>query len=175
MKNFNLLVSSSRYNEKNVKAELWFTLLVCGDQYPIISDLEFSGLVTAYTHLNQKKVISKIRKILKVNPSFFQYILKIVPIDFVCENDVQTIAQIVNIHYQEFINKNQSFKIELKRRKNDLIERERFTNTIAKIIDNKVDLQTPDVIVRFEILGNLCGIAFLLSENILKIRDFDQI
>jgi hypothetical protein len=55
MKNFNLLVSTSRYNETNAKAELWFTLLLCDDEYPIISGFKFPGLVMALTNLDARK------------------------------------------------------------------------------------------------------------------------
>ncbi|GAG43821.1 unnamed protein product, partial [marine sediment metagenome] len=40
LNNFNLLVSTSRYNEVNAKAEIWFTLLMCGDTYPIIQGIK---------------------------------------------------------------------------------------------------------------------------------------
>ena len=58
MNNFNLLASTSRFNEKNATAELWFTLLMCGDAFPIISGIQFPGLITALTYLNPKIVIS---------------------------------------------------------------------------------------------------------------------
>ncbi|MFX1478982.1 MAG: hypothetical protein ACFFCI_12695, partial [Promethearchaeota archaeon] len=90
-KNFNLLVSTPRYNEIEAKAELWFTLLICGDTYPIISGISFPGLITAFTNLKLEKVISEIKKILERNPKFFQYILKIIPINFICETDTKTI------------------------------------------------------------------------------------
>ncbi|MHA1467368.1 MAG: hypothetical protein ACTSP6_04720, partial [Promethearchaeota archaeon] len=116
MNNFNLLVSSSRYNEVNSKAELWFTLLMCGDEYPIISDLEFMGLITAMTSLNTKDVIAKIKDILIKDPNFFNYILKIIPIDFVCQTDVNVINQIIAQHYDQYIDKEDTFRIVLKRR-----------------------------------------------------------
>ncbi|MHA2324953.1 MAG: hypothetical protein ACXACB_06115, partial [Promethearchaeota archaeon] len=84
MSNFNLLISTSRFNETNADAELWFTLLICGDEYPIISKTSFPGLITALTSLDSRKVINKIQDILRKRPDFFQFILKIVPIDFVC-------------------------------------------------------------------------------------------
>ena len=166
---FNLLVSSSRFNEINSKAELWFTLLMCGDEYPIISDLEFLGLITAMTSLDTKDVVQKIKNILNKDPFFFQYILKIVPIDFVCKTNVNIIKQIVKQHYNEFININDSFKIVLKRRKNESIERNSFIKVIAKNIDNKVDLENPDKIIRIAILGSYTGISFLKPDEILKI------
>ena len=64
MKNFNLLVSTSRYNETEAKSELWFILLMCGDAYPVISGIQFPGLIVGFTNLDPKKVIAKIYKIL---------------------------------------------------------------------------------------------------------------
>lgn len=170
MNNFNLLVSSSRFNELNSKAELWFTLLMCGDDYPIISDLEFMGLITAMTSLNAKDVILKIKDILIKDPNFFNYILKIIPIDFVCITDVKVINQIIAQHYDQYINKGDTFRIILKRRaKNEVIERNSFIKVIAKNIENQVDLENPDKIIRFDILGNYTGISFLKKDEILEI------
>ncbi len=164
------MVSTSRFNETNAKAELWFTLLICGEKYPIISNLEFSGLITAFTNLNEKDIISKIKIILNKDPNFFQYILKIIPINFVCITNIQIISEIVETHYKEFIKENESFKIKLNRRKHEEIEREAFVKIIAKRINNKVDLKKPDIVVRFEILGNFCGISFLRSKDFLKFK-----
>jgi len=169
MNNFNLLVSSSRFNEVNSKAELWFTLLMCGEEYPIISDLEFLGLITAMTSLDAKNVILKIKEILDKDPSYFKYILKIIPIDFVCKTDVNIIRDFVEQYYTQFIRKNDSFKIVLKRRKNEIIERNSFIKMIAKNIDNKVNLENPDKIIRIDILGNNTGISFLKPQELLKL------
>ncbi len=168
MNNFNLLVSTSRFNEDNAKAEIWFTLLTCGDRYSIISNLDFSGLIAVVTTLNHRNVISKIKRILIKDPIFFQYILKIVPIDYVCQTNVNTIKVIIRNHYRDFIHSDESFMIELNRRKNDLIDRDNFIGSIAKFIDNKVNLENPDKIIRIEILGNVTGISFLQQDDVIK-------
>ncbi len=170
MKNFNLLVSTSRYNETNAKSELWFILLMCGDDYPIISGIQFPGLIIALTNLNSKKVISKIKEIQRKNPDFFQYILKIVPIDYTCETDIKTIKYIIQEHHKDFLKEGESFKIILKRRHHDKIEREHFIETIARDIDYKVDLENPDKTIRIEILGNISGISFLKEGEIIKVK-----
>ncbi|TFF89887.1 MAG: hypothetical protein EU548_05790, partial [Promethearchaeota archaeon] len=122
--NFNLLISSPRYNEENAKAELWFALLICGDKYPIIQDLEFQGLITALTEIKEFEVILKIKEILDKDPEFFQYILKIVPIQYVCETNQTTIAQIIKSSYKQHIYENETFRIKLNRRNNELIDRD---------------------------------------------------
>lgn len=143
--------------------------MICGDKYPIISDLEFSGLIVALTNLDVVAVIKKFKSILKNDPEFFQYILKIVPINFVCETNIEVIKQIVQQKYFEFLKPSESFKLKLKRRKNELIERDQFINVVTKNINNRVDLSNPDKIIRIEVLGNFSGISFLKRDDIIRI------
>ena len=168
--NINLLISTSRYNEINAEAELWFSLLICGDKYPIISSLKFPGLVTALSNLDAKVVVKKLKDLLTEDPVFFKYILKIVPIDYICETDVSVISQIVKNNYKNYIDEGDSFRITLVRRKHEMIDRDEFISIIAKNINNKVNLENPDIIIRFDILGNFCGISFLKQSEILRIR-----
>ena len=169
MNNFNLLVSTSRFNEVNAKAEIWFTLLMCGDKYPIISGIKYPGLITAATNVDNKEVILKIKKILEKDSNFFQFILKIIPIDYVCETKLNVIKEFVEKYYLLYLNKEDSFKIELKRRKNEIIERDTIIDSLAKIINNRVDLDNPDKIIKIELLGNVSGISFLNPDDIFSI------
>ncbi|MFW9900933.1 MAG: THUMP domain-containing protein [Candidatus Thorarchaeota archaeon] len=164
------MVSTSRHNETNAKSELWFILLMCGDTYPIISGLQFPGLITALTNVNSKQVIAKIKKIQEKNPNFFQFILKIIPIDFTCETDIKTIKYIIQENHKDFLNERETFKLILKRRHHEKIERVHFIETIARDLDYKVDLEHPDKIIRIEILGNISGISFLKESEIIKVK-----
>lgn len=168
-KNFNLLISTSRFNERNATTELWFTLLICGDNYPIISKLTFPGLITALTNIDAKRTILKIRQILKNNPHFFQFILKIIPIDFVCETNTKILVNLIQEHSKAFIKEGDSFKIVLKRRKHEKIERNNLIERIANLVNNKVDLENPDKVIRLEVLGNFCGVSFLERNDIIRI------
>jgi len=171
LNNFNLLVSTSRFNEVNAKAEIWFTLLMCGDKYPIILGIKYPGLITATTNIGNKEVILKIKKILEKDSRFFQFILKIVPINYVCETKLNVIKDFVEKYYPLYLNKEDSYKIELKRRKNEIIERDTIIESVAKIINNRVDLDNPDKILRIEILGNVSGISFLNPDDIIIIHN----
>ena len=171
MSNFNLLVSTSRFNEMNAKAEIWFTLLMCGDKYPIILGSNYPGLITATTNINNKEVMLKIKTILEKDSDFFQFILKIVPIDYVCETNLNVIKTFVEKNYPLYLNEDDSFKIELNRRKNENIERDIIIKSVAKLIHNKVDLDNPDKILRIELLGNVSGISFLNPNDDIIIQN----
>jgi len=144
---------------------------MCGDKYPIISGIQYPGLITAATNIENKEVTQKIKKILKKDSNFFQFILKIVPIDYVCETKLNIIKDFVEKYYPLYLNKENSFKIELNRRKNEIIERGPFIEAIAKVINNKVDLDNPDKILRIELLGNVSGISFINPDDIIVIKN----
>ena len=169
MKNLNLLISTSRFNETNASTELWFTLLMCGDIYPIISKLSFRGLIGALSNIESKKIIHKIQHILKKNPNFFQFILKIIPIDYICETKIKVMSNLIHENHKKFMNEGDSFKIVLKRRKHEGIERDNLIDRIASGIDYKVDLENPDIVIRIEVLGNYCGISFLAPNDIIRL------
>ena len=155
----------------NAKAEIWFTLLMCGDKYPIILGIKYPGLITAATNVDTKEVMRKIKKILDKDSNFFQFILKISPIDYVCETNLNVIKSFVEKYYSLYLNEEDSFKIELNRRKNEIIERDAIIESVAKIIPNRVDLDNPDKIIRIELLGNVSGISFLNPDDIFIIHN----
>jgi len=168
MKNFKLLVSTPRYNETSARAELWFALLICGDKYPLISNLELRGLITAFTKFDIFEVIKKIRSILDEDPYFFKYVLKLVPIQYVCNTELHLIKKIVKENYKTYINENESFRIKLNRRDNKFIERDKLIDEVASIFTNPVDLENPDKILRIELLDTICGISFLESGDVIS-------
>ncbi len=143
---------------------------MCDDSYPIISGIQFPGLITALTNLNPKEVIAKINTIQDKNPDYFQFILKIVPIDFICETEVKTIEKIIEENFKNYIDDKDSFKIILNRRHHQKIERDNFIERIANLINNPVDLETPDKIIRIEVLGNITGISFLKKNELITIK-----
>jgi len=138
--------------------------------YPIISGTQFPGLIVALTNLSTEKVVTKVKEILDKNPVFFQFILKIVPIEFICETDTKTIKYIIQENFKKFITEKDTFKITLKRRHHEKINRTNFIKEVAKNIENKVNLEKPDKIIRIEILGNISGISILNKNDIIKVK-----
>ncbi|MEJ2249825.1 MAG: THUMP domain-containing protein [Candidatus Lokiarchaeota archaeon] len=101
---------------------------------------------------------------------FFQYALKIVPIQYVCETKPSTIAEMIKNTFKEHLLENETFRIKLNRRSNDLIERKSFIEKCARPIKSPVDLENPDKIIRIEVLGNVTGISYLRKEDVIKIE-----
>lgn len=87
-----------------------------------------------------------------------------------CETNVKGLVNLIKEHSKSYIKEGDSFKIVLKRRKHEKIDRNDIIERIAEHIDNKVDLETPDKVIRIEVLGNYCGVSFLGKEDFIKIK-----
>jgi len=144
---------------------------MCGDNYPIISKLSFPGLIGALSNIEAKKIIHKIQRILKKNPNFFQFILKIIPLDYICETKTKVLTKLIQEHQNSFLSEGDTFKIVLKRRKHENIDRDNLIKRIANNIQNKVNLENPDIIIRIEVLGNFCGVSFLYPNDIVRLGE----
>jgi tRNA(Ser,Leu) C12 N-acetylase TAN1 len=144
-----------------------------GDTYPLISNLKFPGLLTGYSSLNSHEIVKKLQKLKEEDPSFFQFILKVVPIDYVCETNLEIINEFVKRDFRKYIKKGEKYRIKLIRREKS-IDRDEFIDTIAHNINNPVDLEDPDKIIRFEIVGKNCGISYLEQDEILRVNRNDE-
>jgi tRNA(Ser,Leu) C12 N-acetylase TAN1 len=133
-------------------------------------DLEFQGLITALTEIDEFEVIKKIKEIIVRDPDFFQYILKIVPIQYSVVTKAKRITEIIKQYHRKYIKENETFRIKLNRRSNDQIDRDSLIEKCAYPIDNPVDLENSDKIIRIEVLGNVTGISFLRKGDIIRIE-----
>ncbi len=84
-----------------------------------------------------------------------------------CESNTKKLTNLIQDHYKTYIKDRDSFKIVLKRRKHEKIERNRTIERVTKCINNKVDLENPDKVIRIEVLGNFSGVSFIGKKDII--------
>ncbi|MEM2110460.1 MAG: THUMP domain-containing protein [Candidatus Bathyarchaeia archaeon] len=164
---FNLLISTSRGNENNACAEIWFLLGEIGDREAIVEKTNVSGLIVAKTVLDPFKVIDDLRRILKEHPDEFRYTLRVVPIEVVVRTKQEEISRAAAEKSSKIL-ENESFRITVEKRHTELSSR-KIIEAIAENINRKVDLENPDKIVLIEILGGLTGISIVKPKDILFI------
>lgn len=165
---FNLLISTSRRNERKACSELWYLLNDIGDKTARIDKTNISGLVVANTSLNPIEVVDQLRKMIREKPWEFKYILKIVPIHRIISASIENIKKVA-LSIAEGIENDQKYKISIRKRStnissNNLIEK------IAPEINKKVNLMNPDLILSIEIIGDVAGISLLKPSSILSVE-----
>ena len=165
---FDLVISTSRGNEKNTCSEMWYLLGEVGDRGSTIETTSVIGLVVAKTKLNPVKAIHDLRALLKERPWEFKYTLKLVPIQEVVEGSLDVINQAA-VTLAEGIEKGENFRITVEKRHTDLSTKT-IIDAVAKRIERKVDLEHPDKILLIEVIGQLAGLALIRADDILSIE-----
>jgi len=165
---FNLMVSTSRGNEKNTCSEMWYLLGEVGDRGSNIETTPVIGLVVAKTKLDPIKAIQGLRELFRQRPWEFKYTLKIVPIQRVLPAQISEI-QNGAVTIASEIAQNEKFRITIEKRHTGLSSKA-IIDTVAKKIDRVVELETPDKILLIEIIGELAGLAVITPTDILSVE-----
>jgi tRNA acetyltransferase TAN1 len=168
LNDFNLLISTSRGNERNTCSEMWYLLGEAGDRSAIVERTTVIGLVVARTKLDPLVVVDKLRSLLVERPWEFRYTLKVTPIQGVIASDPRQIEDFT-VKLAESMKADEKFRITVEKRKTSISGRS-LIEAIANRIDRKVDLDDPDKIVLIQILGELTGVSIVPPGKILSVE-----
>jgi len=167
LRDFNLIVTTSRGYENDACSEVWFLLGEIGDKDSTVESSGISGLVLAKTALDPLEAIKGLREMLKEQPLEFRYSLRFIPVEIVVPTGLAEIRQ-ATLKLSSGILENETFRVTVEKRHTGL-SRNELIKAVAEDIDRKVDLHNPDKIVLIEILGGTTGISVIKQEDILSV------
>jgi len=167
LKDFNLLITTSRGNEEDACSEIWYLLGEIGDSAVKVDKTGITGLIAAKTAFDPFEVIEKFRKILRERPYEFRYTLRVIPIEKVVRTDLGEIERTVT-ELASKIKENESFRVTVEKRFTDTSTRD-IIEAAAANIERKVDLSSSDKIILVEVVGGLTGISIIRPEQILAV------
>jgi len=166
--NFNLMVSTSRGNEKNTCSEMWYLLGEVGDRGSNIETTPVIGLVVARTKLDPIGAVHDLRKLFKERPWEFKYTLKLVPVQHIVPAQIPEIEKAA-VSISKGIAANEKFRVTIEKRHTKLSSKS-IIDAVAKRINRVVDLEMPDRILLIEIVGELAGLALITSTDVLSVE-----
>lgn len=164
---FNLLVATSRGNERNACSEMWYLLKEIGDKEPKTDRTDAIGLVVARTGLNPVHVIQELNRKLVESPWKFRYIQKVSPLENMVPSNLAEIEKCVS-SMVDSIAKEESFRITVRKRHTAFSSKE-IIDQIARRIDRRVDLENPAKVILIEIVGELTGISVIKPTDVLSV------
>ena len=167
LKDFNLLVTTTRGNEDNACSEIWYLLKEIGDEKAEVDKTGVSGLIAAKTSIDPFEVIAKFWEILKERPYEFRYSLRIIPIERVVKTRLEEIAKVAE-ELAPRIGENETFRITVEKRFTEISTKDVIEAAASKI-ERKVNLEKPDKILLIEIVGGLTGISLIKPEDIISV------
>jgi len=166
-RDFNLLATTYRGNERNACSELRYLLEQIGDATSSVNKTGISGLIAAKTSLNSSDAVKKLREVIHERPYEFRYTLRIIPVEKVVRTDLNEIGK-ATAELSSGIGKKETFRITVEKRfttisTHDIIE------TAAMNIKRKVNLEKPDKVLLIEVVGGLTGISLIAPDDILSV------
>jgi tRNA acetyltransferase TAN1 len=168
LRDFNLLATTSRGNEKHMCNELSYLLKeALGDPAPLVDKTGIRGLVAAETSLNPRDVIEKFRAILQERPYEFRYALRILPVERVVPTDLDEVKRAAS-ELAAGIGENETFRVTVEKRFTSLHTRD-FIEAVATGINRDVNLENPDKILLIEVVGGLTGISLIKPSEVLAV------
>jgi tRNA acetyltransferase TAN1 len=138
-----------------------------GDPAPVADRTGIKGLVAAKSSLNPCEIIEKFRALLQERPYEFRYALRIIPIEKVVPTDIDKIKSIAT-ELAANIRENETFRVTVEKRFTSIHTRE-LIEAVAKNIERKVNLESPDKILLIEVVGELAGISLIRPQDILVV------
>jgi tRNA acetyltransferase TAN1 len=166
LRDFNLLATTFRGNERDACSELQYLLGQIGDNASVVDRTGISGLIVAKTVFDPFVVIEKFREILQERPYEFRYVLRVVPIEKVVRTDLVDVERMA-ILLSKKIGENEKFRITVEKRFSGTSTQEIIQSAAANI-ERKVDLNRPDKILLIEVVAGLTGISVIKPNDILS-------
>ncbi len=168
LRNFNLLATTSRGNERQMCNELGYLLKEeLGDSAPRVAKTGIRGLVAAETSMNPREVVEKFRGILLERPYEFRYALRIIPVERVVSTDLDEVKRAA-LELAVGIGENETFRVTVEKRFTSLHAQD-FIESAATGIGRKVDLENPDKVLLIEVVGGLTGLSLIKPNEVLAV------
>jgi tRNA acetyltransferase TAN1 len=167
LKDFNLLITTSRGNEDNTCSEILNLLGEIGDAAVTVDKTGITGLIVAKTAFSPFEIIEKFRGILKERPWDFRYTLRVIPIEKVVPTDLREIERIAT-ELASKIKENETFRVTVEKRFTKISSKD-IVEAAAANIERRVNMTSPDKFVLIEVIGGFTGISVIESTDILSV------
>lgn len=167
MYDFNLLVSCGWRTSYLAKKEIADFLNRLGDESPEIRSTLARGIIGVKTSLDPREVAIKLREFFKADPWQFESTLKWVPIDVWVYSEMEAMKEGVQ-KLKEKIKHGEKWAMKIEKRRYTKYHKIEIIKELAELIDEKVDLENPDKILRVDILGKYAGLAVLKPEEVFS-------
>jgi tRNA acetyltransferase TAN1 len=166
MKDFNLIVSSSRFREEEACDEMLDLLESFGDPDAEAELTEIKGIILARTGLDQLQVIERLKKLASDEPWEIRYVMRVIPAQKVVPAELENI-QGAAADLAARIGPNESFRVTVEKRHSALRSME-IIEYIAEAVKRRVNLKEPDWTVLVEIVGGEAGVSVVRKDQVFS-------
>ena len=165
---FNLLVSCSWSAYGKAQKEIVHILGTLGDENPLVKRTIAKGIVGVRTCLDSREVTRRLRALFDQDPLVFQHTLKWVPVDLWTRSNMDSM-KIAVAELKKKIHVGERWRMTVEKRRYTRYHKVEIVRELANLIDEKVDLISPDKILRVDIIGPYTGISILTPRDVFSV------
>ena len=168
MYDFNFLVSCSWGVYGKAKKEIIHILEMLGDESPLVKRTIAEGIIGVKTKLNSREVVNGLRRLFDEDPFALQHTLKWVPVDLWTLSDIDSMKQGVG-KLRNRIHAGERWRMTVEQRRYSLHHKIEVIRELADLVDEKVDLENPEKILRVDIIGRYAGMSVLKPTDMFSL------
>jgi len=168
MYDFNLLISYPWGVYGKAKREIVQVLELLGDEDPVVKRTIAEGIIGVKTSLDSREVVRGLRRLFEEDPFVFQYTLKWVPVDLWTLSDMDSMKEAVR-NLRNRIHVGERWRMTVEKRRYNQHHKIEIIRELAELIDEKVDLENPEKILRVDIIGRYAGVSVLIPQEIFSV------
>lgn len=162
----NLILTSQKGSEAKASAEFKEIALQRGHRKLHIEKAGFDGILEIDIE-NARDFIAFMREYVRSEPFRVHFIQRMMPVDIVVDTSLEQIRDAATQLAPQVL-QGESFRIDITERDSPLARKE-LIDTIASVVDRKVNLGSPDKVFNVEVLGEYTAISVVRPEEILSI------
>ncbi len=153
---YNILVSYSLRGFGRARAEVAAILKGLGDPAPAIEKTPVRGICGVRTSLDSREVVRRVRALYESDPASLGCTIKWAPADSWCGATIDEMKRTLEKEKGKIM-AGERWAMKVEKRRSTALHSMEIIKELASLIDEKVDLDDPDKIVRVELLGdNAC-------------------
>lgn len=166
MRDFNLIVTSSRFREEEACKEILDLLDSFGDESAEAEITEIKGIILAKTALDPLSVVERLKKLASDEPWEIRYVMRVVPIEKVVPAELEDIQGAAS-DLATRIGPDDSFRVTVEKRHSALHSME-IIEYIAEAVKREVNLTEPDWVILVEVAGKKAGVSVTRKDQIFS-------
>ena len=165
---FNLLVSCLWGVYGRAKREIVRILETLGDEGSLVKRTIAEGIIGVRTRLDSREVVRGLRRLFDEDPFILQYTLKWVPVDLWTLSDMDSMKEGVR-KLRKRIHAGERWRMTVEKRRYNQHHKIEIIRELADLIEEKVDLENPEKILRVDIIGRYAGMSVLKPTDIFSL------
>ncbi len=160
------MVTSQKGSEARASAEFKEIALQRGHRKLRIEKSAFDGILEIEIE-NPRDFIAFMRDYVRSEPFRVHFIQRMIPVDVVVDTTLEQIKDAATQLASQVL-EGETFRIDITERDSPTSRKE-LIDTIADVVDRKVNLNSPDKVLNVEVLGDYTAMSVVRPDEILSI------